>query len=137
MPNNSWLSIGKRSELYTMIMTSMASGTLLQSDLRDKWLEAEFRPGVGEGVGESTVMVHDVVVEPLVLVQPRMAFASARRCPFVAVLVAAFAESNYDDKVTMYIPITSLQCANVEDAYMVPAWRRPFRTYPYIFCTFA
>lgn len=119
-----------------MIVTSMANGPLLQSDLRDKWLEEEFCVGVGEGVGESTVMVFDVVVEPLVFVQPTMASASTCRCSFVIVLVATNAESKHDDKVTMYIPITSLQCANVEDAYMVPAWRRPFRTCPCFFVHF-
>lgn len=50
-----------RNQLYTMIVTSMANGILLHSDLRDKWLEEEFHAGVGEVVGESTVLVLDVV----------------------------------------------------------------------------
>jgi hypothetical protein len=104
--------------------------------LRDKWLEEEFHAGVGEGVGESTVLVLDVVVEPLILVQLTMAFASARRCPFVAVPVAASAESKYDDKMTMYIPITSLQCANVEGAYMVQPGGGFLKPALVFFCSF-
>lgn len=63
---------------YMMIVTSMVGGTLLQSDLRDEWLEEDIRVGIDEGVGELASLTLGAGAKPPIPIRVTVAYVFAR-----------------------------------------------------------